>query len=375
MPWIERTAMSERLLFIEEVLSSKDTKSSICEKYGVSRTTGYYWKKRYERYGKSGLKNRSRRPHNSPNQTPAEIESLCIEVQKQHPTWGGVKIHRHLSNQGYTDLPTSKTINRILKRHGYVSEVESEKHRAWIRFEHEYPNDLWQMDFKGHVIIHGKAYYPLTLLDDHSRYCLCVQVCEDQGTETVKQVLTDVFRKHGLPKQMTMDNGVPWGSSQGKRYSKLAAWLMRLGITVSYSRPMHPQTQGKLERMHRTLKEDCLKRFTFENGDELQRGFNWWRDIYNNVRPHGALNLDCPVDHYKVSDNTFPEVLPEIKYESDLIVKKVKYKGHIKLEDESYLISAAFKGLDVGLKKDEINNSYDVFFCHQKIGVIDLNQY
>ena len=146
-------------------------------------------------------------------------------------------------------MPSASTITAILKRKQMIDAAEATKHQAFLRFEHEAPNDLWQMDFKGDFAVGRRRCYPLTMLDDHSRFALAVLACPQITTEIARPLLTTVFRRYGLPRRITCDNGPPWGSSNSK-YTKLGVWLLRLGIAVSHSRPHHPQTQGKDERFH-----------------------------------------------------------------------------------------------------------------------------
>jgi len=270
-------------------------------------------------------------------------------------------------------LPTEKTIDRILKRHGLITAEASEKHKAWKRFEHKQPNDLWQMDFKGHFATGSERCHPLTLLDDHSRYSLLIKASTDERYETVKAALIGTFREYGLPISMTMDNGSPWGYSGKQLHTALTAWLIRLGIYVSHSRPKHPQTQGKLERFHRTLKLELLSHYTFANILEAQEGFDWWQKMYNEERPHAAIGLGVPCQRYKRSERYYPEVLPGVAYDEGFVVRKVQKDGMIYFKGKEYRVGNAFYGQQVGLKKAEDSELMDVYFCHQKIVKIDTS--
>lgn len=371
MSWREATVMSEKLRFVELVYCPNSNISALCRAFGISRKTGYKLINRFKREGLEGLIERHRRPYTIPNQTAPEIKELILSARKLHPTWGGEKLQAHLHKKGLKVLPSEKTIDRILKRHGLVAAEESEKRKAWIRFEHESPNDLWQMDFKGHFVTGKVRCYPFTLLDDHSRFSLAIKACGNQNGETVKGHLIEVFREYGLPERMTMDNGSPWGYSGEQNHTHLTAWLIQLGIYVSHSRPNHPQTQGKLERFHRTLKGELLNYYSFTNLVEAQEGFNWWRKIYNEERPHGALELQVPLERYKKSCHAYPETLPVIEYASDFVVRKVQHSGLIYLQGKVYRIGEAFRGHPVGLKESE-EGIMDVYFSHQKINKIDL---
>lgn len=191
--------------------------------------------------------------------------------------------------QGYQDVPAASTITDILRRHGRLSEDEASKHKAWTRFEHEAPNQLWQMDFKGHFPMGQGRCHPLTVLDDHSRFSLGLIACSNERTETVQRGLTSLFRRYGLPDRILADNGSPWGSNGEHRYTQLNVWLLRLGIITSHGRSYHPQTQGKEERFHRTLKAELLRWEDFRNLTHCQRLFDAWRNKYNMERPHEAL--------------------------------------------------------------------------------------
>lgn len=267
-------------------------------------------------------------------------------------------------------MPSEKTIDRILKRNGLITEEESQKHRGWIRFVHENPNDLWQMDFKGHFPTQEARCYPLTILDDHSRFCMTIKSCKDQSTNTVRSHLIEIFREYGLPKRMTMDNGSPWGYSGKQEHTTLTAWLIQLGIYVSHSRPGHPQTQGKLERFHRTLKIELLSRYKFVDLIEAQEGFDWWRDVYNTERPHAAIDNERPMDRYKVSERIYPEKMPSIEYDKSFIVRKVQHGGFIHLNGSMYRVGDAFRGQPIGIK-DGDEGLLDIYFGHQRINKID----
>jgi transposase InsO family protein len=370
MPWKEATCMSEKLRFIEQIGLQERAFSELCREFGISRKTGYKLFNRYNQEGIAGLNARSRKPRRSINKTTDEIEEKILTARDLHPSWGGEKLLRYLKNKGYENLPTEKTIDRILKRNGLITAEESEKRKPWIRFEHENPNDLWQMDFKGHFAIGESRCYPLTVLDDHSRFSLSIKACENQTTNTVQQHLISVFREYGLPKRMTMDNGSPWGYSGTQEHTTLTAWLIRLGIKVSHSRPGHPQTQGKLERFHRTLKLELLKQYEFKNLIEAQEGFDWWREVYNKERPHGALGHAVPLDRYTKSNRCYPEELSSIEYDDQYIIRKVQYAGFIHFKGKVYKIGSAFHGQPVGLKENE-EGLIDVYFCHQKVNKID----
>lgn len=365
MPWREVDAMSEKLRFVELASQSGINFSKLCQEFGISRTTGYKWLSRYQVEEASGLNELSRKPHAHPKTIKSELQTMILNLRDKYPTWGGNKIKSYYEKQGLS-MPSEKTIDRILKKHGRISLEESLKRKAFIRFEHESPNDLWQMDFKGHFgLTNGKRCHPLTLLDDHSRYSLGIISCEGETFLLVKQGLIEVFKRYGLPKRMTMDNGAPWGYSQYQSHTRLTVWLIKQGIKVSHSRPYHPQTQGKLERFHRVLKEELINRYTFDNLEHAQEGFDWFRQHYNFERPHGAIKCYSPGYAYQPSKRFYCDKPKSFIYDSHLAVRKVNSKGVISYNCLRYFIGEGFAGEQVGLTMSEERQFIDVYFCNQ----------
>jgi len=371
MPWRECTWMSEREEFIRQALEGKTSMSALCRAFGVSRKTGYKWLRRYQREGGAGLQDRSRRPRRSPRRFSLEMETRVCDLRREQPNWGGRKIHHRLRLDGVEGVPAYSTITGILDRNGLLS-AERRQHRDLERFEAEQPNDLWQMDFKGHFATDAGRCHPLTILDDHSRFNLCLAACRNQEGVTVQAALRHVFQSYGLPSRMLMDNGSPWGSEWDHPHTWLTAWFIRLGISVSHGRPYHPQTQGKEERFHRTLKEELLARHAdWPDLYEVQEAFDRWRDLYNYERPHQAIGDAPPASRYLPSPRPFPEVLPPIEYDTGDEVRKVQDKGRISFRGRDFLVSRAFIGQPVALRAAE-DGVWNVYYCHQRVGRVDL---
>lgn len=346
--------------------------SALCARFGISRDKGYKWLKRYQQEGAAGLCDRSRKPLRSPLRTHAGLESTVIAMRCEHPAWGGRKIRAALLRQGHETVPAASTISGILRRHGLIDREASRQAGAFRRFEHVAPNNLWQMDFKGHFAMVSGRCHPLTVLDDHSRFSLDIGACSNEGTQSVKDRLTRVFHRYGLPARMTMDNGSPWGSLTPHGLTPLNCWLIQLGIKVSHSRPYHPQTQGKDERFHRSLNEEVISRQGFTDLGHCQRAFDRWRDVYNLQRPHEALNLDVPASRYRPSNRQMPKVLPDIEYDANHDIRMVQHQGLINYKGGIYSVPKALKGLPVGLRQTDEDGIMDVIFCHQKISQIEL---
>lgn len=375
MPWKESSTMSQRQEFIERALREGSNISQLSRQFEISRKTGYKWLERYHQEGVSGLADRSRRPIHSPRQTPPEIETLIVATRQRFPTWGGRKLKVYLQAQGHCDLPSASTITAILRRHNLLDPTQSAKHRPYRRFEMEHPNQLWQMDFKGHFACgDGTHCHPLTILDDHSRYLLGLFACGNERSETVQDHLVGVFRQCGLPQRMLMDNGSPWGDTVATPHTRLTVWLLRLGVHICHGRAYHPQTQGKIERVHRTLNEDVLIRTCPADLGDCQQHFDGWRPIYNTLRPHEALDMRTPQTRYAVSERLYPETLPDIVYPHTQHVRKVQDGGRISFRGRRWRVGKAFTGYPVGLQPDPLQDGvFDVYFCQICIRSLDLH--
>lgn len=373
MPWKEMDAMSIKEEFIAFARQAGSNVRELCRQYHISSRTAYKWLQRYEQEGASGLMDRSKRPKHSPRQTNGMMEAKVLEVRAA-TGWGGRKIARHLQDQGYAHIPHPNTITDILRRAGVLEAQECAKHQPVQRFERSQPNELWQMDFKGHFATLRERCHPLTVLDDHSRFCLGLKACVDETGPTVKGQLQAIFRQYGLPKAILCDNGGPWGSGYPHlELSQLAVWLIRLGIHPQHGRPAHPQTQGKEERFHRTLKTELLQGQSFSDLFDCQHHFDVWRDRYNLIRPHEALQLDTPSQHYQPSQRPFSETLLAIEYNPGEIVRKVHSTGDVTYHDREYRVGKGLVGQYVALRPTAVDGLFDVFFCHHWVRQINVS--
>jgi transposase InsO family protein len=344
--------------------------SALCQRYGISRKTGYKWRSRREDSGE----NRSRRPQQSPHRTTQSVESAVLAVRDQFPDWGARKLKRYLQDRGHAALPAVSTITAILQRHGRITPAASIAARPWQRFEHSLPNALWQMDFKGHfAMIQGRC-HALTVLDDHSRFNLVLHAGDGETFENVQVPLERCFRRYGLPTRISCDNGPPWGNVQRHDgLTRLGAWLIRLGIGLTHARPSHPQTNGKDERFHRTLNSGLLRHRVLQHLADAQRAFDVFRQIYNHERPHEALNLDVPISRYRPSERTYPDRLPPIDYDPALPVRKVDVSGRIQFRGRRFNIAKALSGERVAIQSHpDRDGQHTVYFCHQPVRRIDL---
>ena len=370
MPWKENTLMSQRSEFIAFARAPGANISELCRRFAISRKTGYKWLRRDAL--SVDIRDRSRRPASSPRRTSAGLEAHIIALRHRYPFYGGRKLRRLLVREGVERPPAPSTITSILAREGLLSS-ERRRTRNWQRFEAAAPNALWQMDFKGHFPLSTGRCHPLTVLDDHSRFCLALAACPNEQGLTTQQQLVSVFQRYGLPERMLVDNGPPWGSSGQGSHTRFSAWLIRLGVTVSHGRPLHPQTQGKDERFHRTLKLEVVSQRPVWHGlPDVQVAFDGWRPHYNFERPHEALGFEVPASRYAPSLRAYPSRLPPIEYDAGFEVRLVHDSGRVKLRGERYFVAKAFAGEPVGLLQVG-DTVWDVYYCHQRISQIDLS--
>lgn len=370
MPFRGVSVMDQRVAFVTAAIADGSNIRALCRSYGISPTTGYKWLRRMS--SGAGLEDLPRRPHTSPRTTPAAVEQAVVALRREHPCWGGRKIHHVLRRRGVTPLPHANTITGILHRHGLIDADQSAQHRPFQRFERAAANELWQIDFKGHFAVGAGRCHPLTVIDDHSRFAVVLVACADERRDSVQPALCEAFRAYGLPEAMLMDNGPPWGTDGRNRHTKLTAWLMRLGIAPCHGRPFHPQTRGKNERFNGTLKREVIARQRFDDLAAVQRRFDTWRQIYNHERPHQAIGDEPPDSRFCKADRPFPKQLPAIVYSSDCLVRRVQNDGRIGFMSRSIFVSNAFAGQPIGLRPSQRDGLFDILFCGFRVGRLDL---
>lgn len=373
MPWQEVATVTLREQFIAAALTGDQPMSVVCRQFQISRKTGYKWLARYRAEGVSGLQDRSRRPHQSPERTAATVEQQVLLVRDRHPAWGARKIAAVLARQG-VDVPAVSTITAILDRHGRLDPQERAKHRAYQRFMAPHPNALWQLDFKGwRALSSGQgSCHPLSVLDDHSRWLVGLVACDNQQESTVRRALIRLFEETGMPERLLADNGPPWGTGHPNSLTELEVWLLRLGITVTHGRPRHPQTQGKVERLHRTLGLEVGDWWNTADLAGCQGRFDTWRTLYNQERPHEALGMAVPASRYVPSARPYPQRLPPIDYGPGTTVRTIQANGWLHFQGQRYRISRALRGQPVALRPTSTDGVLSVVYCQHQVAQLDL---
>lgn len=377
MPWNNTCPMNERQKFIRDWLTRNATVLGLCEEYGISRKTGYKWIIRFRREGDRGLNDKSRKPRSHPWTTDSRIEQEILRFRAMHPFWGPRKISSRLGKLNpAVEWPAASTIGSILKRHGIIvprrRRVRTPAFVGALSGGYA-PNDVWAADFKGWFRTRdGSRIDPFTLSDISSRYLLRCHGVSKTNWSNIQAQLTVAFQEFGLPRRFRTDNGPPFASCGLCGLSRLAVWLIKLGVTPERIRPGHPEENGVHERMHRTLKQATAKP-PKGTSDEQQDAFDAFRIEYNEQRPHEALGMRTPSELYASSPRSFPKELPRVEYQSGMLVRKISETGQFNWKDRPIFVSRALMFERVGLRETD-NGIWDLYFKDMKLGQIDLKK-
>ena len=367
MPWECKTVEDQRREFAQAAMYCKNF-SALCREFGITRRTGLKWKERYTAC--QPLTDRSRKPHTSPTRTPEEVELLILAVRAENPGWGAKTIHRVLERRGCQNLPCVKTVNNILHRYGCLSPEESQKRQPYTSFEKERCNVMWQTDFKGEFRMKDNNYcYPLTILDDHSRYSL--RIAPRLSTANVViPVFTEVFQQYGMPDSILSDNGAQFAGFR-KGYTQFEKWLIDLDILPIHGRIKHPQTQGKIERFHRTMKHELLNHTEIADIEDAQTKFRLWQDKYNNLRPHEALGMRTPGEVYEPSQRQYESKVKEFEYGGEHHVLKVNSWGYVRFNGWQVYLSETMANQYIEFRTSSDGETFAACYRNFKIAEFD----
>ena len=373
MPWLESTVVEQRRDLVAMARKGSVSVAELARRFSVSRQTVYKWLARFEAEGDVGLVDRSRRPLLSPRRCDDEVEQLVCDTSDEFPAWGGRKIRGFLLRQGHGYVPAASTITEILRRNDRLNHSQRQP-REYQRFEREHPNELWAMDFQGWFALgDGTRCHSFGVIDDHSRFSLCLKACTNQQTRTVEDHLVGTFRRYGLPEAMLMDNGSPWGDRYGQPWTPLTVWLCDLGIEVIHIRPGHPQTNGKKERLHETLDLEVHHRQSvWHNIEEVQDAYDRWEPIYNYMRPHDSLGETVvPADRYQPSPRSMPPTIEDPVYPGHWQLRVVhQSSADIAFQGQRFKVGKPFRGRTVAVAPTNIEGQYEIRYRHHLISTI-----
>ncbi len=371
MPWSETSPMDQRTQFIADYCRQLFSLAELCERFDISRKTGYKWIERYEAEGPGALHDRSRRPHRCPFETPPEIVRALLEARRHHPTWGAKKLLAILERRDSRHpWPARSTTCDILKRHGLVAARRRRRrlgHPGRPQTPMTAPNEIWTADFKGQFRTgSGATCFPLTVADGFSRYLLGCQGLPAPTHAATHPVFRRLFQAYGLPQIIRTDNGVPFATSALGRLSRLSVWWIRLGIAPELIEPAHPEQNGRHERMHRTLKRETAWPPAATLAAQ-QRRFTRFRDEFNHLRPHEALGQTPPASAYTPSDRPFPARLAPLEYPPHFEVRLVSHNGGIRWNSHWVNVSHVLAEEYVGLEEVD-NGLWNVYFGPLHLG-------
>ena len=367
--------MEEKLRFVFDYERDEPTMTELCQRYGIARETGYVWLRRYRQSGIAGLKERERAAERHPNQTPAEIEQMVLELRQAHMRWGPRKLKRILERDepGRT-WPAASTMGELLKREGLV--VPRKKRRKTAPYTDplahaDGPNRVWCADFKGWFrTANGERIDPLTISDAYSRYLLRCQAVEKTDSARVQAIFEAAFREYGLPQAIRTDNGAPFASTAIAGLSRLVVWWIKLGIVPERIEAGHPEQNGRHERMHRTLKQEVAMPPAPDRRAQ-QRALESFRKEYNEVRPHEALQMQTPAGVYAPSSRAYPRQVQEPEYPSTMLVRSVHAHGHFHWKNrQDVFLSEVLWGERVGLLPSD-ERWYTIYFAHVPLARFD----
>ncbi len=369
--------MEEKLRFVFEYELDERSMTELCQRYEIARETGYVWLRRYRQAGAAGLIEHSRAAHRHGNQTPEDLEQLVLELRQAHMRWGPRKLKRVLErDQPGRVWPATSTIGALLKREGLVVA----RKKRWRTAPYTEPlahadesNRVWCADFKGWFRTADRERIdPLTISDAYSRYLLRCQAVEKTDTNRVQAIFEAAFREYGMPEAMRTDNGPPFASRAVAGLSRLTVWWIKLGIVPERIAAGHPEQNGRHERMHRTLKQETAQP-PAANRREQQRTLDRFRQEYNQVRPHEALQMQTPATVYQPSARTFPARLPEPDYPETMLVRSVRPHGHFRWKKYDVFLSEVLWGERVGLLPED-DCWFTIYFAQLPLARFDSHK-
>ena len=370
---METNKEEQRQAFVRDYESGQWSMTELCERYRITRPTGYLWIERYKEEGEAGLVDRCRAPEGCPHRTPAAVERRILALRQKYG-WGAKKLLQVLEKQHpRVARPARSTVNAILDRHGKLR--KNRRRRRWQHpgaapLETERPNQVWPADFKGQFKTRDGNYcYPLTVTDHYSRKLLVCRGLPSVRTEGAKPVFRRLFRAVGLPEAIRTDNGAPFASTGIHGLCELSVWWMQLGIVHQRIRPASPQENGQHERMHKDLKRETA-RPPAANLASQQRKFDRFRKRYNQERPHDGIDGALPSERWAPSPRPYPQRIAPPEYPSHLEVRRVSAAGTFRLRAKQPFLSNALADQHIGL--EEVGDGlWNIVYYRTLLGRID----
>ena len=380
MPWKETDKMEQKELFIKEMLKSEKPFKHLCTEFGISEKTGHKWKNRFYEQGKIGLIEQSRATQSHSNEIDGDTAAELICIKNAHLAWGPKKI-REIYSRKHPEkaTPSLSSVKRILDKAGLVKprkvrpSAYSDCPRLQQQIQANAPNDVWCIDFKGWWKSDGEICEPFTVRDRYSRKILCVQLVSSKSTETVRAIMTGLFKEYGLPKCIHSDNGTPFSAPNGLlNLTNLSAWWITLGILPDRSLKGRPDQNGSLERMHGDIAREIERKIP--GGKRAnQIVLDAWVEEYNSERPNEAIGMKMPDEVYEKSPRKYDGDFDELEYPIGFLVRKVLARGEIVIRGIRVTIGYALRGWHIGLKPVANSDKYHVFLADFLLGTLDMD--
>jgi transposase InsO family protein len=278
--------------------------------HGVHRSWLYKLLARYRREGVAGLETRSRRPHHSPTRIAGAWEDQIVALRKELADLGvdagAVTIQSHLARRR-DEVPSVSTIWRVLKARGFVTPQPHKRPKSsYVRFAAELPNECWQADVTHVALADGRHLEVLNVIDDHSRTCVASRAFVTTRSADVVRTMHRAAATWGYPESFLTDNGAIFTASFRGGLAAMESELLSLGIASKHSRPYHPQTCGKVERFHQSLKKFLAKQDPATNKKQLQRQLDRFAAYYNEIRPHRGIGRRTPAEAFAAREKAYP---------------------------------------------------------------------
>jgi putative transposase len=357
MVWAETCSMKEKARFCMAWEGGEVSMSELCRQFGISRKTGYRVLVRWRLEGPSGLAERSHAPHRCPHAVGEAERDAIVGLRRNKPTWGPKKLKGWLELQRpQVAWPAASTMGVLLAHTGLSRRRKRVRNvpPCTTPLAHcRQPNDTWSVDFKGWFRTgDGRRCDPLTMQDQASRYVIRVVAVEGMDGGHVWAVFDAAFREFGLPRTIRSDNGPPFASTGAGGLSALAVRLVKAGVVPERIEPASPQQNGRLERLHLTLKQDTASPPAASLAAQAGRFARFCR-VYNEERPHEALGMAVPASLYVPSARAWSGRLRSPEYASGVAVRRVRRNGEIKWRGELVWLSSALVGEPVGIEEGE----------------------
>jgi transposase InsO family protein len=358
---VELSVLDQRYQAVLAVVQDGWAVTEVAERLGVSRQSVHAWIARYESGGLAALTDRSHRPSSCPHQTSPELEARICELRREHPGWGPRRIEHQLARLGLDPVPSRSAIYRCLKRHGLVELRRRRKRRdEFRRWERDRPMQLWQMDIMGGIVLDDATELKVvTGVDDHSRFCVAAGLVRRATSKAVCEVLARALTTYGIPDEILTDNGKQFTGRFGPEPTEVLfdRILRENGIAHRHTAPRSPTTTGKIERFHQTLRKEFLADRTFPSFEHAQDELDRWVADYNRNRPHQALEMATPAEHFRLEPlsrdgASIPVEEPELGV-AQWVLRRVASNGLVSVDNQMFSVGNAYKAELVDVMVDD----------------------